>query len=497
MILALMCAAQFMVIVDTTIVNVALPDIQHDLGLSNASLTWVVNAYVLAFAGFLMLGGRIADLWGRRRMYLVGLGLFSLMSLLGGLSQGSGELIGARAIQGLGAAAMVPAIMSILMTTYTEQAERIRALGIWASVSGAGGATGVLLGGVLTDLLSWRWIFFVNVPIGVALIVLARVFVPAGDKARERTAVDWAGAVTVTLGVTAIAFGVVSTSDHDWGSVRVTGSLIAGVVLLALFVATESRHRAPLMPLGLLRSRSLTGANVAMVLVSPAVYTTMFYLSQYLQDVHGYSPLETGLAFLPMPLAWITGSQISARLVGRVGVRTLLIVGPLVSVVGLVALSRLSADDSYALHVGVPAALTMLGISMAYSPITLAGTSSVGAENSGLAAGILNTTQQIGGAVGLAAMVSIASARTRALDDSPIGVALTSGYARAFAVLAALVAVTVVVALTVIPRHSTPGTDDGTLEREVRALHDDPALAETIAYEPDSATLLQRQERTP
>ena len=485
----MLCAAQFMVIVDTTIVNVALPGIQRDLHLSGAGLTWIVNAYVLTFAGFLLLGGRVADLWERRRMYLLGLAVFTVMSLFGGLAQSGGELIAARALQGLGSAALVPAIMSILITTYTEDKARHRALGIWASVAGAGGATGVLAGGVLTDLLSWRWIFFVNVPIGVILLVVARLVMPRAEPAAPGTAarrqsLDWGGAVTVTAGLAALVFGIVETSDHSWGSALVVASLVVGAVLLAAFVGIESRHPRPLVPLRLFRSRSLSGADAMMFLVAPSIITSLFFLSEYLQDVHGYSPLRTGFAFVVMPLGFVSGSQISSRLVGRLGVRALLIAGLIIAAVALFWLSRLQAGDGYALHFAIPAYLTMLGISMAYVPITLSANGGVDPGDAGLASGVLNTTQQVGGSVGLAVMVSIAAARTSSLHSASTGAALTAGYARAFAVCAILAVAAIVIAVVVMPRHRVS-------QREVRSLQEEPVLGEAIAQEPQSAVLLE------
>jgi EmrB/QacA subfamily drug resistance transporter len=450
-VLAVVCVAQFMVVLDVSIVNVALPDMQRQLGMSQISLGWVVNAYTLTFAGFLLLGGRAADLWGRRRLFLVGVALFSLMSLLGGLAQTGGELIGARALQGLGGAVLSPATLTILTTTFTEAKARTRALGLWSAVAGAGGATGVVAGGVLTDLLSWRWILFINVPIGLVVLVVARAAVAESLSEGERPTLDWAGAVTVTGGLVALVYGIVSTDSHPWGSPLVLSSLIVGAVLIGLFVWVESRHRHPLAPLRLFRSRALTGANLIMVLIGSVMFSLFFFLSQFLQDVQGFSPLRAGFAFLPMPLALITGTQLSSRLVGRVGTRVLLVIGPLISATGLLLLSRLHADSSYALHVGGPGAIITFGVGMSLVPITLSATGGVDRRDAGLASGLMNTSRQIGGSLGLAFLLTVAASNTRALAASGLRVADTAGYTRAFEVSALLLVIAALVALTVLP----------------------------------------------
>jgi EmrB/QacA subfamily drug resistance transporter len=442
-----------MVAVDATIVNVALPEIQHDLHLSQGGLTWIINAYTLTFAGFLLFGGRAADLWGRRLVFQLGIALFSLMSLLGGLSVNGGELISARAVQGLGAAALSPATLAILMTTFTEDKARTRALGIWASVGGAGVATGVLAGGILTDLLSWRWILFINVPIGVLLLILTPLCIKESRGVATRGSLDWSGAVTVTAGLVVLAYGIVSTADHGWASARVIGFLTAGVLLLVAFVVIEGRVREPLVPLRLFRKRNLSVANLMIFLIVPAPTTLLFFLSQYLQGVHGYSPLRTGFAFLPLPLAHVIGAQISSRLIGRLDVRPLLIAGPVFSLAGLLWLAQLKAGDTYPLHVGLPAALVTFGVAVAFVPITLAANVGINPADAGLASGLVNTNQQVGGAIGLAAMVTIAASRTSAFTGHSHAAALTSGYVRTFEVCAGLVVLAGVIAVTVLPRH--------------------------------------------
>jgi EmrB/QacA subfamily drug resistance transporter len=451
LVLAVVCVAQFMVVLDVSIVNVALPDMQRDLGMSQNGLGWVLNAYTLTFAGFLLLGGRAADLWGRRRLFLIGVALFSLTSLIGGLAQTGGELIGARALQGLGGAVLSPATLTILTTTFTEPKARTRALGAWSAVAGAGGATGVVAGGVLTDLLSWRWILFINVPIGVLVLIVARVAVAESLAEGERPTLDWAGAVTVTGGLVALVYGIVSTDSHSWGSPLVLSCLLVGATLLVVFGWVESRNRHPLVPLRLFRSRALAGANLIMVVIGSAMFSLFFFLSQYLQDVHGYSPLRAGFAFLPMPLALITGTQLSSRLVTRIGARVLLMVGPLSAAGGLLLLSRLHTDSSYSLHIGVPGAIITFGVGMSLVPITLSATNSVDRADAGLASGLINTSRQIGGSLGLAVLLTVAASRTRTLTAYGPRVAETGGFTRAFAVSALLLVIAALVALLLLP----------------------------------------------
>lgn len=452
LILAVVCIAQFMVIIDTTIVNVALSNMQADLQLSADGLTWVVNAYTLPFAGFLMFGGRAADFWGRRRLLMIGIGLFTSMSLLGGLAQNGTQLIATRAAQGLGAAALSPATLTILLTTFTAPGARARALGIWAAVAGAGGAAGVLAGGVLTDWLSWRSVLFINVPIGMVLVVLGRRVVTESRSRAAGSTLDWAGAVTVTGGLIALVYAVVAVDSHAWTSPLVLWCLALAAVLLAAFVAVEARHPHPLVPLRLFRSRKITGANLLLVLMFPANYTLLFCLSQYLQGINGYSAMRTGVAFLPMPIGFVTGSQVASRLVGRLGSRTLITIGALTTVTGLLWLSRLQAHDPYLLHIGLPGLLTTLGLSSTYVAATLVA-SDVDPADAGLASGLVNSTRTIGGSLGLAAMVSIAAARTSAMTGVDPVVAVTAGYTRAFAACAATTVVALVVALLVLPRH--------------------------------------------
>jgi EmrB/QacA subfamily drug resistance transporter len=440
LVLALVCLAQFMVVLDVSIVNVALPSIRQELHFSQAGLQWVVNAYAIAFAGFLLLGGRAADLYGRRRVFLLGMGLFTVASLAGGLAQNQGTLIAARVAQGLGGAVLSPATLTILTTTFPEGPQRSRALGMWSAVAGAGGATGSLVGGVLTDLVSWRWILFINVPIGVLGVVAALALLGETRDQRAARSLDALGAALVTGGLMALAYGIVGTSEHPWTSTRTLATLALAVALLAWFVYHEARvARHPLMPLGLFRSRSVSGANLVMLCLGGGFFAFWFFLSLYMQNVLGYSPLESGLAFVPMALAIVVGAQVGSRLVPRVGTRPMLIVGPAVAAVSVLWLSRITADGTYLSALLGPSVLGPLGIGLAFTPIAFAATSGVPREQAGLASGLLNTTRQVGGAIGLAALATIATDRTAALlPAASTASALTSGYARAFAASAVI-----------------------------------------------------------
>jgi EmrB/QacA subfamily drug resistance transporter len=479
LILAVVCIAQFMVVLDVSIVNVALPDMRNDLHMSQNGLAWVLNAYTLTFAGFLLLGGRAADLWGRKRLFLIGVTVFSVTSLLGGLAQNGGELITARALQGLGGAILSPATLTILTTTFTDPKARTRALGLWSAVAGAGGATGVLAGGILTDLFSWRWILFINVPIGIAVLVLARIAIPESRLEGAHPRLDWLGALTVTGGLVAIVYGVVSTDQHAWSSPLIVGSLVIGVALLGLFVFVQSRHSHPLVPLRLFKSRALTGANLIMIVLGSALFGMFFFLSEYLQDVRGYSPLKTGLGFLPLPIAIIIGTQISARIVGRVGPRILLIVGPLISAVGMLMMSRLGVDSSYAVHIGLAGFVTTFGVGLSFVPITLSATNGVAPADAGLASGLINTTRQIGGSLGLAVLLTVASSRSHALVHDTAHAAETAGFTRAFEVAAVLLVLAAVIAFALIPR---PVARSGSEAESAEQVGDD-RQAEPVASE--------------
>ncbi|MGA2210576.1 MAG: MFS transporter [Acidimicrobiales bacterium] len=440
LILTLACVAQFMVLLDVSIVNVALPSIKHSLGFSQAELQWVLNAYTLTFAGFLLLGGRIADLFGRRRVFLLGLTVFTLASLLGGFAQDQAMLIAARAVQGLGGAILSPTTLTILTTTFREPKARARAMGVWSAVAGAGGATGALLGGILTQELSWRWILFINIPIGIVTFIVARLYLQESRAQGERQPLDVPGAVLVTAGLTALVFGVVRTTSVGWGSWQTLVALGLAVALVCWFLLHESRvARSPLMPLPLFRRRSIWTANLVMFLLSGALFAMWFFVSLYLQEVHGYTPLRTGFAFVPQTIAIIVGAQVSSRLVLRLGPRPILVVGGLLSALGLLLFSGLGIDTGYWSGFFVPSVLITLGLGLSFTPLAYAATAGIPPQEAGLASGLVNTSRQIGGAVGLAALATIATSRTHAVAAAVSGrLALTDGYTLAFRISAVI-----------------------------------------------------------
>ena len=452
LLLFLACLAQFMVVLDVSIVNVALPQIGRELHYSPVGLQWVVNAYVLTFAGFLLLGGRAADLFGRRRVFVAGLGLFSLASLLGGLAQTSGELTAARAAQGLGGAILSPATLTIITTTFTDGPSRTRALGIWSSVAGAGGAAGAIFGGILTDYFSWRWVLFVNVPIGALGIALAVTMLTEG-RHPEPKKLDIAGAVTATGGLALLVYAIVSTDTHPWGSARTILLLVAAAAVLGLFVLIQAKLATdPLMPLSLFKLRSLAAANATMLLLGACFFSMWYFLTLYLQEVHGYSPLRAGLLFMPMAIAIIAGAQTSIRLIGRFGAGWVLIGGMILVIAGFLWMAQIHATSTYLGSVLGGSILTTFGVGLGFTPLASAATAGVPYQLAGLASGLLNTARQVGGSIGLAALATLATARTTHVAHSMTRAqALTSGYDRAFLVAAA-VSVLALGAATVIPR---------------------------------------------
>ena len=425
-VLAICCIAQFMVVLDVTIVNVALPKIRADLHMSASGLQWIINAYTLTFAGFLMLGGRAADLFGRRRIFMLGLATFTFFSLLGGLAQSGGMLIAARAAQGVGGAILAPATLSLITTTFTDPIARRRALGAWSATAASGAAVGVFSGGVLTDLLSWRWVLFVNVPIGIALLAASAAWL-SNSRAETRTPLDVPGALTITAGLALLVYAIVGTDTRSWGSGVTLGTLAGAAVLLGTFAFIESRIAShPLVPLKIFRLRSLSVANGIAVTIGAGLFGLYYFLSLYLQQVNGYSPLKAGFAFLPAGLMTLTGSLIGTRIVGRLGARRQLILGPSLSAIGIVWLTQLSAGDGYFAHVFGPLILAGIGFGLSFVPMTIAGTSDVPLHEAGLASGLINTTRQIGGALGLAIMATVAAGATTA----------TAGTDRAFIITA-------------------------------------------------------------
>jgi EmrB/QacA subfamily drug resistance transporter len=452
-VLVLACLAQFMVILDVSVVNVALPAIRNALRFSEQDLQWVVNAYTVTFAGFLLLGGRAADLLGRRRVFVSGLVLFGAASLLGGLAQSQETLIAARAIQGLGGAVIAPASLSIITTTFEEGAARNRAVGIWGAMGGAGGAAGVLLGGILTDALGWRWILFINVPIAVIAAVLTQRLVAEGRDRRAPREFDLAGAMSATVGLSVLVLGIVRTDVTGWGSAATLAVIAAGLALLAGFVAIEGRFaKAPLMPLRIYRSRTLSAANVVVLLVGGATFGMWFFVSLYLQQVLGYTPIRAGLAFLPMTLSIVISSTIASRLVIRVGAKRLLVAGMLLQTVGLLLFSGVAADGSYVGNILAPSLLVAIGIGFAFIPATISAVAGVTSDEAGLASGLVNTSRLFGGALGLAILAALATARTNSdLHHTAFHQALTSGFRLAFVVAAVFALVGGLVAAAGLP----------------------------------------------
>ncbi len=436
MALALLAAAQFVVILDASIVNVALPSIGADLQFSQENLSWVVNAYVLVFGGFLLLGGRMADLLGRRRLFMAGLIVFALASLAGGLAQNEAQLIIARAVQGLGAALLSPAALSLVTVLFEEGAERNKAMGVWGAVAGSGGAVGVLLGGILTEWAGWEWVLFVNVPVGIAAALLAPRLLPESRNEGARH-FDVAGAVSVTAGLSLLVYTLVDANDAGWASAQTLGLGALSLALIAAFYLIERRSKAPLMPFpGIFRIRTITGINVSAVLIAAALFSMFFFISLYMQQVLGYSALEAGLAYLPLAVGIIVAAGASAGLVTRFGFKPVLVSGLLVTAAGLLWFTQVDAGGSYLSDLLGPMLLAAVGLGLAFVSMTVAAVSGVEAHEAGLASGLINTSQQIGGALGLAILATVANSRT---DDalasgSPVPSALTEGFQAAFAV---------------------------------------------------------------
>jgi EmrB/QacA subfamily drug resistance transporter len=436
--LALLATTQFVIVLDAAIVNVAIPSIGKDLHFSQENLTWIPNAYALTFGGFLLLGGRMADLLGRRRLFMAGLVLFSLASLLGGLSTSEGQLIAARAAQGLGAALLAPSALSMVTNMFAEGAERNKALGVWGAVSGSGGAAGVLLGGVLTQYAGWEWVLWVNVPIGVIAAILAPRLLVESRKEAETKTFDAFGALTVTAGLSLLVYGLVDTVNAGWGSSKTLLLLAAAAALLAAFVTTELRSRAPLVPFRIFRLRTLTGANVIGLLIGASIFAMFFFLSRYMQQVLGYDALKAGLSYLPLALVIIVSAGVASQLVTKLGFKPVLVAGMALVTVALLWFAQVPVDGSYVSDLLAPMVIAAVGLGFAFVPVTIAAVSNISADDSGLASGLINTSQQVGGALGLAILGTIASSRTTHLlaaahgDPSAVPSALTEGFQRAF-----------------------------------------------------------------
>jgi EmrB/QacA subfamily drug resistance transporter len=467
LVLVIVCLAQFMVILDATVVNVALPSIQRDLGFTGASLQWVINGYTLIFGGFLLLGGRAGDLFGRRRLFLIGVAIFSLASLLNGLATSDTWLVATRGLQGLGGALVSPAALSIITTTFEEGEDRTKALGVWSAIAAGGGAFGLLLGGILTDLLSWEWIFFVNVPIGLATAVLALRYVPESRAARRSGGVDLPGAVTVTAGLVVLVYAIVKAEDFGWGSARTLGLAAIAFALLATFVVIERHSAAPLIRLGIFRVRSLAAANSVLLLVVGGLFAFFFFSSLYVQQILGYSPLEAGLAFLPVTVGIGLGAGIAQQLVKRIGVRTTGALGMLIAAFGLYLFSGVSVDGTYLSDV-LPAVIPQsIGMGLFFVPITLIATTNVGEEDAGLASGLFNTAQQVGGALGLAVLSTLAADKTanelgelgHATNEVERVGALLDGFQVAFTAAAILVAFGAVLLMVLVRKRDVANID--------------------------------------
>jgi EmrB/QacA subfamily drug resistance transporter len=445
--LILLCSAQFVVVLDASIVNVALPTIGEALDFSESNLPWVVNAYVLTFGGFLLLGGRLADLLGRRRIFMGGLVLFALASLAGGLAANSGQLIACRAVQGLGAAILSPAALSIVATTFKDGAERNKALGIWGAVAGSGGAAGVLLGGILTEGLGWEWVLWVNVPIGIIAAAIAPSLIAETRNEDEVRYFDVAGALTITLGLSALVFALLDAESAGWGSAQTIGTLVAAALLLTAFVVIEQRARAPLVPFSIFRIRTITGANVVGLLIGCALFSMFFFISLYMQQVLGYSPIKAGLSYLPLAVLIIISAGVASALVTKVGFKPILALGMLFIAIGLVWFAQVSADGTFLADILGPSCFAAVGLGFAFVPVTIAAVSGVEDREQGLASGLINTSQQVGGALGLAILAAIANGIINGSHDPA---KLTEGFQAAFLVGAGFAVVGLIATLVLI-----------------------------------------------
>jgi EmrB/QacA subfamily drug resistance transporter len=444
--LALIVVAQFMVVLDVAIVNVALPSIRTDLHFSQESLQWVITAYAIFFGGVLLLGGRLSDLLGRRRVFIAGLAIFTVFSLLDGLAWSEGSLIAFRSLQGLGAALLSPAALSILTTTFREGRERNVALGIWGAASGSGGAAGVLLGGALTSALNWSWIFFINVPVGIAVMALSPVLLRESRADLGHRKFDFAGAASITAGLMLLVYALTRATQHGWATATTIGLLVASAALIGAFFLIELRSKAPLLPLRIFRNRTLTASNVSGLLMGGAIFAQFFLLTLYMQEVLHYSALKTGVAYIGLTLTIIAFSAVAQALVTRVGIRRILPAGLALSTVALVLFARLPVHGNYFTDLFPAFMISGLGLALAFVPMSIGALTGVRQADAGIASGLINTTQQIGGAIGVAVATTVATTFTTHYVDGHAGTnafsgaALTHGFQMAFYVLAALAA---------------------------------------------------------
>jgi len=458
--LYVLCLGDLMIVLDGTIVNVALPTIRDDLGFSQTSLAWIVNAYLLTFGGFLLLGGRLGDLFGQRRMFLVGIGLFTAASLACGLSTTQGQLVTARAVQGLGGALVAAVALSLVMTLFTEPADRAKAMGIFGFVLSGGGVAGVLLGGVLTDILSWHWIFFINIPVGALVFVLSLRLLPEAPGLAGGTRLDIGGALTITGALMLAVYAIVNGNETGWLTAQTLGLLAGALVLLAAFLVLETRVKAPLVPLALFRNRDVSSANAVGILMAAGMFAYFFFSALYLQQVLGYTPLEVGLAYVPGMVIWGACSLYSDRLVMRFGIKPPLLAGLSLMALSLLLFARAPVDGSFATDV-LPATVAVgIGAGIAFNPILLAAMSGVAPQEAGLASGVVNTSFMMGGALGLAVLASLAALRTDRLETAGEAtvVATNAGYHLAFLVGALFLAGATALAALLI-RATVPSPD--------------------------------------
>ena len=459
--LALVCVAFFMTILDVSIVNVALPSIKTSLDVSDTSLQWVLIAYAITFGGFLLLGGRLADLLGRRRIFMIGVAIFAGASLVCGLAGSIGVLVAARAVQGLGAALVSPATLSIITTTFEEGAERNKALGIWGAMGGSGAAAGVLAGGILTQYLGWEWIFFVNVPVGVAVLLLTRSVVRE-SRIEGLSGFDAAGAVTVTGSLALLTYAVSKAPDVGWATGRTIGLLVASGVLLLAFIAIERRVRSPLVPFSIFRVRTVTGANVSGVLLGAVVYANFFLLTLYVQQVLGYSAVKTGLTFLFTAGTVVIVAGLSQALTTRIGPRPVLVIGMLLITAGMLWYTQIPVSGSFVSNLLGGYLLVGFGMAFAFIPMSIAALAGVQEHEAGLASGLINTSQQVGGALGVAIVSTVAFTHATNLlkTGASQASAFTSGFSLAFWVLAVLGAVGAILAALLLRPVDSPEVEE-------------------------------------